>query len=105
LGNERDVADYVLRGAGGASVDGYESAVSVSSSVGATEEDEADVVSLAEDYVGRNNRKGQKRAVRLDEIGPRMELRLVKITEGVPKKEGAVIYHEFGTLFYFYFCG
>ena len=107
LGNERDVADYVLRGAGGASVDGYESAVSeaasVSSSVGATEEDEADVVSLAEDYVGRNNRKGQKRAVRLDEIGPRMELRLVKITEGVPGKEGAVIYHEFGTLFYFYF--
>ncbi|KAI0256483.1 Brix domain-containing protein [Lactifluus subvellereus] len=102
LGNERDVADYVLRGAGagGASVDGYESAVSeaaslLSSSVAAAEEDEADVVSLAEDDVGRNNRGGQKRAVRLDEIGPRMELRLVKITEGVPGKEGAVIYHEF----------
>jgi ribosome biogenesis protein SSF1/2 len=39
-------------------------------------------------YVGRNNRRGQKRAVRLDEIGPRMEMRLVKITKGVPGKEG-----------------
>ncbi|OBZ75730.1 Suppressor of SWI4 1 [Grifola frondosa] len=45
--------------------------------------------------IGRNNKKGQRRAVRLDEIGPRMELRLIKITEGVPGKEGSVIYHEF----------
>jgi len=99
LGNERDVADYVLRahGDGGG---GYETAASEVSSVaegeGEGEEGERDVVSLAEDYVGRNNRKGQKRAVRLDEIGPRMEIRLVKITEGVPGREGAVIYHEFG---------
>jgi ribosome biogenesis protein SSF1/2 len=104
LGNEKDVADYVLR-ARGTSVDGYESAVSeaASSVVAGEEEDGVDVVSLAEDYVGRNNRKGQKRAVRLEEIGPRMELRLVKITEGVPGKEGVVIYHEFGTppLFFF----
>jgi hypothetical protein len=97
LGNEKDVADYVLRArGGGTSVDGgYETAASEVSSV-AEGEDAEDVVSLAEDYVGRNNRKGQKRAVRLDEIGPRMEMRLVKITEGVPGKEGAVIYHEFG---------
>jgi ribosome biogenesis protein SSF1/2 len=101
LGNEKDVADYVLRAHGGprssasASVDGgYETAGSEMSS--AAEDEAEDVVSLAEDYVGRNNRKGQKRAVRLDEIGPRMEIRLVKITEGVPGKEGAVIYHEFG---------
>ena len=99
LGNEKDVADYVLRARGsrsGASIDGgYETAASeVSSAAEGT--DAEDVVSLAEDYVGRNNRKGQKRAVRLDEIGPRMEIRLVKITEGVPGKEGAVIYHEFG---------
>lgn len=103
LGNEKDVADYVLRahgrggGGGGASVDGggYETAASEVSSV-AEGTDAEDIVSLAEDYVGRNNRKGQKRAVQLDEIGPRMELRLVKITEGVPGKEGAVIYHQFG---------
>lgn len=96
LGNERDVADYVLRARGGerpGTADGYESAATSDASSGA--EDEADVVSLAEDYVGRNNRKGQKRAVRLDEIGPRMELRLVKITEGMPGRESAVIYHEF----------
>jgi ribosome biogenesis protein SSF1/2 len=99
LGNENDVADYVLRahgGRGGASVDGgYETAASEVSSV-AEGTDAEDIVSLAEDYVGRNNRKGQKRAVHLDEIGPRMELRLVKITEGVPGKEGAVIHHQFG---------
>ncbi|KAI0295537.1 Brix domain-containing protein [Russula brevipes] len=85
LGNERDVADYVLRLHGVVVDGGYETAAS----------EEEDVVSLAEDYVGRNNRKGQKRAVRLDEIGPRMEIKVVKITEGVPGKDGAVIYHEF----------
>jgi ribosome biogenesis protein SSF1/2 len=53
---------------------------------------------LADDYVGRNNKKGQKKAVRLSEVGPRMELRLIKISEGVPGKEGAVLYHEFGAL-------
>ena len=99
LGNEKDVADYVLRahgGRSGASVDGgYETAASEVSSV-AEGTDAEDIVSLAEDYVGRNNRRGQKRAVHLDEVGPRMELRLVKITEGVPGKEGAVIYHQFG---------
>ena len=103
LGNEKDVADYVLRAhghGGAASVDGgggYETAASEVSSV-AEGTDAEDIVSLAEDYVGRNNRRGQKRAVHLDEIGPRMELRLVKITEGVPGKEGAVIYHQFGEL-------
>ena len=96
LGNEKDVADYVLRARSG-TTDGYESAAT--SDVSSAAEDEADVVSLAEDYVGRNNRKGQKRAVRLDEIGPRMELRLVKITEGLPGRESAVIYHEFGMSF------
>ncbi|THH13605.1 hypothetical protein EW146_g6629 [Bondarzewia mesenterica] len=93
LGNERDVADFVLRRRGeGDAASGYESAASTASSVAG---DDGDAVSLADDYVGRNNRKGQKKAVKLDEIGPRMELRLVKITEGVPGKEGNVIYHEF----------
>lgn len=95
LGNEKDVADFFLRKRGepGPTSDGYESAASSGESVAG---DEADAVSLADDYVGRNNKKGQKRAVRLDEIGPRMELRLIKITEGLPGKEGGVIYHEFG---------
>ncbi|KAI0703593.1 Brix domain-containing protein [Cytidiella melzeri] len=94
LGNEKDVADFLLRkkGVPGPNSDGYESAASSASSVGG---DDVDAISLADDYVGRNNKKGQRRAVRLDEIGPRMELRLVKIVEGVPGREGSVIYHEF----------
>lgn len=96
LGREQDVADFVLRRKGepGPDDDGYESAASSASS--AAGDDDADAVSLADDYVGRNNKRGTRRAVRLDEIGPRMELRLVKITEGVPGKEGAVMYHRFG---------
>lgn len=95
LGNEKDVADFVLRKRGEPGPDGYESASSAESVAG----DENAAVDLAEDYVGRNNKKGQRRAVRLDEVGPRLELRLIKITEGVPGKEGAVIYHEFGMFF------
>jgi ribosome biogenesis protein SSF1/2 len=94
LGNENDVADFVLRKRGESAPDGgYESAASSAESIAG---DEGDAVSLAEDYVGRNNKKGQKRAVRLDEVGPRMELRLVKITEGVPGKDGSVIFHQYG---------
>lgn len=98
LGNEKDVADFLLRKAGEPGPDGgYESAASSTESVAG---DDGDAVDLAEDYVGRNNKKGQRRAVRLDEVGPRMELRLIKITEGVPGKEGAVMYHEFGMILF-----
>ncbi|KAJ3508670.1 hypothetical protein NLJ89_g5627 [Agrocybe chaxingu] len=93
LGNERDVADFLLRKRGEPGPDGgYESAASSAESVVG---DDGDAVDLAGDYVGRNNKKGQRRAVRLDEVGPRMELRLIKISEGVPGKEGAIMYHEF----------
>ena len=100
LGNEQDVADFLLRKKGEAGPDGYESASSAESVAG----DENDAVDLADDYVGRNNKKGSKRAIRLDEVGPRMELRLVKITEGVPGKEGGVLYHEFGESIFFGSC-
>ncbi|TFK42753.1 Brix domain-containing protein [Crucibulum laeve] len=93
LGNEKDVADFLLRRRGEPGPEGgYESAASSAESVAG---DDGDAVDLAGDYVGRNNKKGQRRAVRLDEVGPRMELRLVKIAEGVPGKEGAILYHEF----------
>lgn len=92
LGHEKDIADYVLKHAG---EDGYETAsTSAASDVDAEEYS----VKLAGDYVGRNNRKGDKRGVKLDEIGPRMELRLVKIAEGAPGKEGTILYHSFGRL-------
>jgi len=94
LGSEKDIADFLMRSRGEPGPDGYESASSAESEAG-----EHNTVDLAADYVGRNNKKGQKRAVRLDEVGPRMELRLVKISEGVPGKEGNVIYHEFGQFF------
>ncbi|KAJ3737314.1 Brix domain-containing protein [Lentinula guzmanii] len=93
LGNEKDVADFLLRRRGEPGPDGgYESAASSAESAAG---DDGNAVHLADNYVGRNNKKGQRRAVRLDEVGPRLELRLVKITEGVPGKEGAVMYHEF----------
>jgi ribosome biogenesis protein SSF1/2 len=86
LGREKDVADFMLRKKGEPSPDGgYESASSAESVAG-----DADAVDLADECVGRNNRKGQRKAVRLDEVGPRMELRLIKISERVPRKEGAV---------------
>jgi ribosome biogenesis protein SSF1/2 len=91
LGNVKDVADYVL-GSRMDGEDGYETAGSTS----AASEGEENSVRLASNYTGRNNRGGEKRAVRLDEIGPRLELRLTKVTEGVPGKDGAVLYHEFG---------
>ena len=93
LSNEKDIADFVLRRKGtGTTSDGYASS--------AAEGEEGNTVRLADDYVGRNNKKGAKRAVRLDEIGPRMELRLVKITEGIPGRPGAVIFHEFSKCFF-----
>ena len=93
LGSEKDVADFLLRARGEPGPEGYESASSAESVAG----DDGDAVDLAGDYVGRNNKKGQRRAVRLDEVGPRMELKLIKITEGVPGKEGEVLYHNFGS--------
>ncbi|EJD53272.1 Brix-domain-containing protein [Auricularia subglabra TFB-10046 SS5] len=88
LSNEQDVADFLLRKPGETDPTGYESASSAASDAG-------DAVSLADDYVGRGNKKGTKKAVKLDEIGPRMELKLLKITEGPPGKEGEVLYHAF----------
>jgi len=95
LGTEKDVADFVLRKRGEAGPAGYESASSADSAAG----DEHATVDLADDYVGRNNKRGQRRAVRLDEVGPRLELRLIKIAEGIPGKEGGVIYHGLGVSF------
>lgn len=94
LSNHQDVADFLLK----KNANGYESASSAASSAG--EEDSDNAVSLPRDYVGRNNKKGDRRAVRLDEIGPRMELSLIKIVEGVPGKEGSVIFHRFGMFFF-----
>lgn len=96
LSSENDVADYILKESGG-----YESASSAASDI---EDDGENKVELAADYVGRNNRRGEVRSVGLEEVGPRMELSLLKITDGIPGKEGAVIWHRFGTFIYTILC-
>ncbi|CAG8441854.1 9447_t:CDS:2 [Acaulospora morrowiae] len=74
-----DISEYVLR-------EGHVSGSEAESSADET-------VTLAQDFIGRNNRKSDQRAIKLTEIGPRMELQLVKIQNGLC--DGEVLYHEF----------
>lgn len=80
LHNFEDIGDYVLRG----------SQVSESD----VEDGPESTVTLAQNFVGRNNRKSEQRAVRLTELGPRLSLKLVKIQDGLC--DGEVLFHEFG---------
>ncbi|KAJ9112743.1 hypothetical protein QFC20_002068 [Naganishia adeliensis] len=108
LGNAEDIADYLLRrsradsttpseasGTTGTTGTNYDSASETDASEA---ESDSNAVELPEDYVGRGNKKGSRKAVRLVEMGPRMELRLVKIVEGLvgsKKGEGETVFHEF----------
>lgn len=106
LSSKDDIADYLLRRVGtpgsditessaGASTAGYESAGETD---GSEAESDTNAVELPDDY-GRGNKKGDRKAVRLIEIGPRMELRLIKVVEGLvgsKKGEGETVFHEFG---------
>ncbi|KAG0240179.1 hypothetical protein BGW41_007161 [Actinomortierella wolfii] len=74
-----DISDYVLRGA-------YASESDI-------EDGPESHVTLAQDYVGRNNRRQEQRAIKLHELGPRMELRLIKIQAGMC--DGEVMYHDY----------
>lgn len=79
LRNLQDVSDFVTRA-------GYGSESEA--------DDEAATVSLTGD-VGRTNRASTKSAVKLQEIGPRMTLQLVKIEEGLCS--GAIIFNEYAS--------
>ncbi|GAA6052541.1 hypothetical protein JCM3770_003233, partial [Rhodotorula araucariae] len=104
LSRADDISDYILRQeqmgfvTSDSEVSDLSDAGSTSGAGGSdSEQDEKrGKVRLAADYVGRGNRgrgvRGEKRAVRLVELGPRMELGLVKIEEGVG--EGEVLFHE-----------
>ncbi|SCZ96291.1 BZ3500_MvSof-1268-A1-R1_Chr8-2g10096 [Microbotryum saponariae] len=103
LSKAQDIADYILRHEGMGFVGTSDSEMSDQSDVGSqsggenSEEDEKKgKVRLPGEYIGRGNRgkgvRGEKRAVRLVELGPRMELGLFKIEEGVG--EGEVMFHE-----------
>ncbi|ORY40700.1 Brix-domain-containing protein, partial [Rhizoclosmatium globosum] len=74
-----DVSDYVLRAAFASESD--------------VEDGPESTVTLPQKYVGRNNAAASQRAVKLQELGPRLQLRLVKITEGLCG--GEVLHHEF----------
>ncbi|KAK1927478.1 Brix domain-containing protein [Papiliotrema laurentii] len=99
LSNTDDIADYLLRRVGTpgseASTAGYDSMSETEASEG---ESDTNAVELPEDYVGRGNKKGERKAVRLVETGPRLELKLVKVVEGLvgsKKGEGQTVFHEF----------
>ncbi|KAH6766405.1 PETER PAN-like protein [Perilla frutescens var. hirtella] len=78
LSSLKDVSEFLTRA-------GYGSESEV--------DDEAATVSLPTD-LGRVNRASNKSAVKLQEIGPRMTLQLVRIEEGLCS--GGVIFSEFG---------
>ncbi|WRT65619.1 uncharacterized protein IL334_002564 [Kwoniella shivajii] len=100
LSNTEDIADYLLRRAGSETSNltgqsGYDSMSETEASEG---ESDTNAIELPEDYVGRGNKKGERKAVRLIETGPRMELRLIKVVEGLvgsKKGEGETVFHEF----------
>ncbi|KAI9347623.1 Brix domain-containing protein [Obelidium mucronatum] len=87
LNKFQDVSDYVLKSAFASESD--------------VEDGPESTVTLSQKYVGRgNNAKtasasaaNSQRAVKLVELGPRLQLRLVKITEGLCG--GEVLHHEF----------
>lgn len=101
LGSTDDIADYLIRrtgtpGSEGTGTVGYES---MSETDASEAESDTNAVELPEDYVGRGNKRGERKAVRLIETGPRMELRLIKVVEGLvgsKKGEGQTVFHEFG---------
>ncbi|GAK66151.1 brix-domain-containing protein [Moesziomyces antarcticus] len=95
LSSTQDISDYVLgRTNGSGSVNGeFETDASEAESEAEDIADPRNKVHLHDRYVGRGNAANTQKAVRLREIGPRMELKLVKIEEGC--NEGAVLFHEY----------
>jgi ribosome biogenesis protein SSF1/2 len=101
LADAADISAYVLgRTSGG---DGFETdASSASEAESDVEGVPSNQVELPASYVGRGNVGGEKRAVRLRELGPRMELRCIKIQEGIPgagkkgEAPGEVLWHDYG---------
>jgi ribosome biogenesis protein SSF1/2 len=87
LGNAEDIADIILGGGGGGGGDAYASDSDF--------EDEESHVVLPDNYVGKGNKKSNKSAIKLAELGPRMTLKLVKVQDEVCA--GDVLYHAFET--------
>ncbi|CAM9848659.1 unnamed protein product, partial [Hapterophycus canaliculatus] len=77
-----DISEYVAGGMGGGASD-------------SEVEDEESKITLPDDYVGRGNVKSQKSSIRLQELGPRLTLELMKVERGLC--EGEVLYHSYVT--------
>lgn len=102
LRNAQDISDYVLNHG---DMGFLSSASEAESEASGGEEDavtgeNSKQVALPGSYMGRANRKifadgTEKRAVKLVELGPRMELGLVKIEDGIGDGKGDVLFHEF----------
>ncbi|KAI9221085.1 Brix domain-containing protein [Blastocladiella britannica] len=78
-----DIADYIQRETNAAESDMEDA------------EDPTSTLTLPQRYAGRNNRASEQRAIKLTELGPRMDLSLVKITDGLCA--GEVMYHKYVT--------
>lgn len=76
LGNFADAAEYVLK---------------AEANLSDSEVEPDSVVTLGQDYRGESNTKSSQRSINLVEAGPRMTLRLIKITDGL--NNGKVLYH------------
>ncbi|KAK9325267.1 Brix domain-containing protein [Lipomyces orientalis] len=85
LGKTKDIADFLLRDDAGE--------MSAVSSESEAEDDDMFDDSILHDARSRRSSSGEKKAVKLIELGPRIKLKLVKIQEGVC--EGAVLYHAY----------
>lgn len=88
LSSANDISEYLLGSrASGMDGGGFETDASSASEVDSDIDDEGkprNHIQLPDGYVGRGNVRDTQRAVRLRELGPRMELRCVKIEEGIP---------------------
>lgn len=85
LANLEDISEYVM--GNGATGGGMTSDSEV--------DDESAHVTLPDSFRGRGNRKAEKSAVRLTEIGPRLTLKLTKVEREIC--EGDVLYHAYMT--------
>ncbi|KAG7394739.1 hypothetical protein PHYBOEH_004713 [Phytophthora boehmeriae] len=84
LNKLEDISEYVLGNGAG-----------IGSASDSEVDDEAAHVTLPDSFRGRGNRKAEKSAVRLTEIGPRLTLSLTKVERGIC--EGDVLYHAYKT--------
>lgn len=94
LGNVGDISEYILGRTHRAGSVGAASDTDISEAESEAEDmnDPNNAVQLFQKYVGRGNDANEQRAVRLREIGPRMELKLIKIENELAA--GETLYHD-----------